>query len=395
MKISFIQNFSLPSCKQQQSNYYTAPMIQKNNISFKSESDFFERKINYDEVEKTLAILDKKLAKLLKEGEELRAKEFSNAREQLFEMQSHNTKLQQIRTEYKKIRDLFDVCKENNIAKNAKIMTTFLQQMESLGENKGFDRIVGYENIKNELKNKFILDIVLKDKVSDKVDVPNAILFYGPTGNGKTTFAKALAEQALMNVYTVNAANMSEVDAMNLIEHYAKESKKTFEASNDKKRSIILFDEADMLLYENSPVIDRFKNFIQNCSKDYKCTLFLTTNHPLVIDKKILSKEIIPFKVPIIPPDETIIKTILDKKLKQAGCNQDIDTQYIAEKMSTNPTRRYSNGDISGIIEHLLLQTPNPTSGEFLSFLNDDVHKPTITAKHLSKFREEMKELNK
>ena len=395
MKVNLIQNFSITNFKPRQ-NYHSVPFLStQKNISFKSEPDFFERNIDYSEVEKTLAILDDKLAKLLKEGEELRTKEFSSIREKMFATKNYNTKLEQIRTEYKKIRALFDVCKENNIAKNAKIMTKFLQQMESLGNNKGFDRIVGYENIKNELKNKFILDIVLKDKISDKVDVPNAILFYGPTGNGKTTFAKALAEQALMNVYTVNAANMSEVDAMNLIEHYAKESKKTFEASNDKKRSIILFDEADMLLYENSPVIDRFKNFIQNCSKDYKCTLFLTTNHPLVIDKKILSKEITPFKIPVIPPDETTIKAILDKKLKQAGCNKYVDTQYIAEKMSTNPTRRYSNGDISGIIEHLLLQTPNPTSGEFLSFLNDDAHKPTIIAKKLSKFREEMLELNK
>lgn len=394
MKINLIQNFSITNFNPRQ-NYHSTPFLStQKNISFKSEPDFFERNIDYIEVEKTLAILDDKLAKLLKEGEELRTKEFSSIREKMFATKNYNTKLEQIRTEYKKIRDLFDVCKENNIAKTAKIMTKFLQQMESLGNNKGFDRIVGYENIKNELKNKFILDTVLKDKVSDKVDVPNAILFYGPTGCGKTTFAKALAEHALMNIYIVNTADMSEVDAMNMIENYANQSKEQYNKSEIKQRSIIVIDEANAIAYEDSPIIDRLKKLIQNCSKDYKCTLFLTTNHPLNLPSELL-KEITPFKIPVIPPDETTIKAILDKKLKQAGCNKCVDTQYIAEKMSTNPTRMYSNSDISRIIDDLLLQTPNPTTKEFLNLMNDDFHKPTITIKKLSKFKNEMELLQK
>lgn len=197
-----------------------------------------------------------------------------------------------------------------------------------------------------------------------------------------------------MNIYIVNTADMSEVDAMNMIENYANQSKEQYNKSEIKQRSIIVIDEANAIAYEDSPIIDRLKKLIQNCSKDYKCTLFLTTNHPLNLPSELL-KEITPFKIPVIPPDETTIKAILDKKLKQAGCNKCVDTQYIAEKMSTNPTRMYSNSDISRIIDDLLLQTPNPTTKEFLNLMNDDFHKPTITTKKLSKFRNEMEQLQK
>lgn len=397
MKISLLSNFKINST----TNTMSKPMNKK--ISFQQQPDEFRRlslsqeqqEIDYEYIDDTLKLLDEKLDKLLKEGDDLKNRKFDNVLSEIYALNYHNTELQQLRIEYKKIREMLNLCKENNISKNAKILASFLQKIEQIGENKGFNRIVGYDEIKNELKNKFILDTILKDKISDKkVKVPNAMLFYGPTGNGKTTFAIALAEQALMAPFVVNASQMTEQESMNLVEEFAKQSKNIYENSNDKKRSIIIVDEVDTMTYENSPVLERLKKIINNCADEYKCTLFLTTNHPLDLPEEILSKNITPFKIPIAPPNKTTSKAIIDKMLKQANCYQGIDTQKIVDEMFKNPSRKYSNGDINEFVKKILSINPNQTTNDFLTLINDANIAPSITSKKIVKFKKELEELN-
>lgn len=71
-------------------------------------------------------------------------------------------------------------------------------------DQKGFSQIGGYNDIKNKLQILFI------DKLDDEKagkylvePIPNAIMFFGPTGCGKTTFANALAQEADCNIVTI------------------------------------------------------------------------------------------------------------------------------------------------------------------------------------------------
>ncbi len=399
MQIHTIQNFKINKFNNINKNF-VSNSITNTKVSFAGERDTFEKQniserksINHDKVNEALSNLDERLEKLLVEGEKLRNKDFASSREKLFALQEHNTKLEQLRIEYKKIREIFDTCKTNEVDKWVKVLADILRKMEKMDEDKGFNRIVGYDDIKNDLKNKFIFDSIIKDKVSDKATVPNAMLFYGPTGNGKTTFAIALAEQALMTPYIVDASEMTKEDAMNMIENYAFQSKQNYEKSENKQRSIIIVNEADTLTNQNSPVLNRFKNLIADCSKEYKCTLFLTTNHPLHIDKDILSKDITPFKVPVAPPNDIIAKKIINKKLKQINCELENGTQKIIDELFKNPQAKYSNGDLTEIVNGILKLYSNPTSQDFMDFIKEFAPPPTITAKKLKKFQNEMEQL--
>lgn len=401
MQIRSIQNFKINKFNNINKNV-VSNSITNTKVSFAGEIDTFEKQntserksINHDKVNETLSNLDERLEKLLIEGEKLRNKDFASSREKLFALQEHNTKLEQLRIEYKKIREIFDTCKTNEVDKWVKVLADILRKMEKMNEDKGFNRIVGYDDIKNDLKNKFIFDSIIKDKVSDKATVPNALLFYGPAGNGKTTFAIALAEQALMTPYIVDASKMDEEDAINLIEKYAKESKKNYDNSNNKQRSIIIVDEAEPLCCYDSPVLDRFKNLIKDCSQEYKCTLFLTTNHPLHIDKNILSKDITPFKVPVAPPDDIIAKKIIDKKLKQINCELEGGTQKIIDELFKNPNTRYSNANIIQLINKTIESTgtENLKIEDFLQEIQDGDTRPSLTIKSMNKFQNEMEQL--
>ena len=400
MKIGLIQNLK--------SNYLlninrnrTSNPIAKSNISFHSEQDIFEtsnnkeeKSIDYEEVEKTLSILNKRLEKIIKESDEIKNKHFESSREKLFATRNCNKKLEELREDYKKIKEILNTNNTNEINKTVEIVADFLQRMEQIGQDRGFNRIVGYDDTKKFLKDKFIFDSILKDKISENTNIPNALLFYGPTGNGKTTFAIALAEQALMTPYIVNAANIGEVEAMNMIENYANQSKKRYESSKNKQHSIIVVDEADSLTQQGSPVVERFKNLIKNCAKEYNCTFFLTTNYPLDLPQEILSNNITPFKVPVAPPDDFTVKTIIDKKLKQANCVPQDGTLKIVEELFKDPAKKYSNGDINKLIERILFLNPNPTTQDIINAIKEETVPPTLTVKKMKKFQDEIKRLN-
>lgn len=65
--------------------------------------------------------------------------------------------------------------------------------------NEGFSQLAGYEDEKNILYKYFISEIE-KAKQGEDANVPNAVLFFGPMGNGKTTFSKAFAQETGANL---------------------------------------------------------------------------------------------------------------------------------------------------------------------------------------------------
>lgn len=380
MKVGLITGFS-NNYSTKQNPHLTAPVFNQK-LSFKGDS--FE---SLNDAEKLLKSFKNKYEKFLKENSV--PKKYESALDEMHDRERQNRELRELRDECRIINETLSKSTGNEYMVNAKIVAKFLSEMDKIGQNKGFNRISGYTDVKNKLKNEFIFDSILKDRTSEKSNVPNAVLFYGPAGNGKTTFAQALAEQSLSEIFTVNTAEMEKDVAMDLIENYAKQAIKSYENSQGQKRTIIVINEAEQLTRTGSPVLDRFKKLAKNCANKYKCTLFLTTNHPLKTDKAILSKEITPFKVGLEPPDKITAKEIIDKKLNTLNKYPEDGTQKIVDELFKNPEKRYSNGNIVKIVEKGLYDFDTPTTQDYLEIIKNEDIPPSISYKRVQKFNEE------
>ena len=289
--------------------------------------------------------------------------------------------------EYKKINEILDKSDKQNYSKDFDVISKFLDAMDNIEKNKGFNRISGYEEIKEKLKEEFILSTIMKDRTSQGADVPNIVLFYGPSNNGKTTFAQALAEQSLSNIVTVSGG---EDDAMEMINDSAQKALKNYNESPDKKRTIIVVNEAELLANECSFDIEKFKNFIKDCSSKYKCTLFLTSNTPLFIDNDILAQT--NFKVPVGTADRKTCKEIIVDNFNTLNIKPEGNIDNLVNAFFVNPEKFYANGDIVNILRSTLQDKPNATISDFIKTLKK-YEKTTISVEDINNFEEDKKAL--
>ncbi len=350
--------------------FYTNP-LSFGNDSFKKNDNAFERT---DDIRK----------KYEKINEERRKKVYDSSLESQEELMRENERTLR---EYKKINEILDKSDKQNYSKDFDVISKFLDAMDNLEKNKGFNRISGYEEIKEKLKEEFIFSAIMQDRTSQGADVPNAVLFYGPSRNGKTLFAQALAEQSLSNIVTVSGG---EDDAIELIKGYAEESLRNYNKSLDKKRTIIVVNEAELLANECSFDLDEFKDFIKDCSDKYKCTLFLTSNTPLLIDKDILAQT--SFKVPIEPADRKTCKEIIVDNLNTANIKPEGNIDNLVNAFFVEPEKIYSNGDIVHILMTTLHRKTEPQIADFVRTLRK-YDKTSISAEDINNFEEDKKAL--
>lgn len=259
-------------------------------------------------------------------------------------------------------------------------------------KNKGWDRIAGYEEEKEILTAGFIQAVGLERAGNKEIALPNGILFFGPTGNGKTTFAKAFAEQAqcpLVEIDMMDTKNFKE----NLMKA-AEESLKTYEKEN--KRTIILLDEFESVglkkEFGGDPVtIPALKSFMTNCAEKYKCTLFLTTNNPLDIEPILLVDERTPIKVFLDPPNKENASKVF-KHYTGTKTSQSIDHDRLAdEAVKVQPQKAYSCSRIKTSME----KTYKDCELAGKEMTEDDVIQqlvalpPDILEEHMKKYEEE------
>ena len=361
MKILFTNMFNYVGCVNKK-NLQT----QLCTISRPSFGDTFERNKtdNVDHLKKIFEIQNNKFAKLLDEINSI-----SPSNDIDCDIDTRNellARLASIKNEFELINNLLSKSSGENKYIDAQIAYKFLFGRQNMAADKGFNRIAGYEHVVNALKDKFSVNIMLGNRLStadinDKV--PNVIFFYGPTGTGKTTFAKALAEDSLSNIIDLNLSEANcDNERIELIKDALLKSSINYEnTKNDGgQRTIILINEADSLIKKANPnfsnyeeqkvVVDKFINLLKDCSEKYKATFFITTNNPLRVDNRILDNKITPFKVPLGPCTKEEAKLILNNKLKYF--NVSLDTDKIVEKLFENPQKVYSNSNLTTMIEN-------------------------------------------
>lgn len=230
------------------------------------------------------------------------------------------------------LSDYFDLDPEQikiNQSKDNRIILDYVHRIKSMEQmDYGFERIYGYEKEKEYLRREFGIKkmALAKTSIGEKVDVPNAILFYGVTGIGKSTFALALAEQMMANIINIQCDIFDdENEQMAKILQAANQSKEVYETSGEEKqRSFLIIDEANELVENN-----KFAQFLKDCSKKYKCTVFMTTNHPFDIPSSVLDS--IPLTVGLEPPDEQNLRIFVEKFITRAKIKG--NTKEIADEL--------------------------------------------------------------
>lgn len=261
-----------------------------------------------------------------------------------------NSRLYYITEQYKELNSITSAIGDDG--QNMKIVEEFNNKRKHMNKDTGFNKIIGYQNIKDKLDLEFSIKTILKSQVQEGVNVPNAYLFFGPSGCGKTSFAQALAEQSLSKYYNINAINKDEQEVLDEIIDYAMDSKQNYKNSKVKQRGIIVLNECQHALYEDSPVLPKFEEFIKNCSNEYKCTLFLTANYPLDVSKRILSTIPKSQIIPIPAPDENITRDYFAVKFKDIGA--DIDIDKVTKELFKNKEKIYSFSDYKNLLERNL-----------------------------------------
>lgn len=246
--------------------------------------------------------------------------------------------------------------------------------------NIGLAKIKGYESTK-ELLNKLYLLPCSIEQCGDKVEIPSAILFYGPSGTGKTSIGRAIAEEGSRFKTPKRSVDISNCrQLLDWLKEIGEESQIQFEKSN--RRTIVQLNEFSKFENSREEDINDFVEFIKTCSEKYHMTLFLTTNNPLNIDKRILK---LTKNIPLSIANEQESISILKYYLENKDTN-DLDFTIIAKEITKfAPYKYYSNAQLKQIAELPLAQ--KVTTEALLSIIKNAA--PIIDKEKIDKFEQE------
>lgn len=263
-------------------------------------------------------------------------------------------------------------------------------ELSKVKKNKGWDKIAGYDQEKTILTDEFINNIVLEKGGNKDVTFPNGILFFGPTGNGKTTFAKAFAEQVQCPLIEIEPLN----DLKEELRKALNSSKENFEKTGT--RSIILMDEFDNFgskKPENQQTVAMLKAIMTSCSDKYNATMFLTTNNPQDIDSILLADSRCPIRVYLDPPNKQNAENVFKYYLAGKTENNINYNNVVADLLNNQKDGAYSNSKIKTIVETCYKETAklgrSITEGDLIEKIRKTL--PDITGEHLKKYAKDIK----
>lgn len=193
-----------------------------------------------------------------------------------------------------------------------------------------FDDIGGLEEVKQTFLKDFV--IPMKNPEACKaagLEMSNGAILYGPQGTGKTMLAKALAEEAGGNYYTIDDS---------VLDKYVGETEENLreivEAAQENGPSIIYIDEIDSLTakredtdtqHEQSKTGALLRLMDGFDTKD-GVAFIAATNNPENVDDALMRPGRLDKKIEVPMPDEESRRDILEKKVEGHNAEfEDID----------------------------------------------------------------------
>jgi len=194
-----------------------------------------------------------------------------------------------------------------------------------------------FDNGKNKINNKQILE---------ETDIPTGAILYGPPGNGKTVFAKALAQHGILVFEVANIRSMwhgqSEQRLTNIYN-----AAKTYIKKNKVPFVVVFLDEAESYLSERST--DTFANSINNSlvatflrltdgldDESSKIVTTAATNHYNSLDSAAIRAGRLTRKIEVKKISHSQGRIILEKAFEKINRTQTLELeQFIKDKLDS------------------------------------------------------------
>ena len=249
-----------------------------------------------------------------------------------------------------------------------------------------YSDLAGIDNVIKEIRN--TVEYPLKyPKFFERFDLkPNRnILLFGAPGCGKTTLARAIANETNSNLFMINGAELQD----KYIGETERKLREVFENASKAEPAIIFIDECDSIAPQRSnhesgmhknDYTNQLLSLIDNLKKDKKNVfVILATNYPELLDKAIVRKGRMDKHIEMGTPDEKGIEAILNIKIGKKPCSATVDKKKIIQKCFE---LKASGADIEAVVydacskalERCIQQNPKLKNKDFskLELIQED-----------------------
>lgn len=241
---------------------------------------------------------------------------------------------------------------KNRISTSTGSKSNVKKEIATIKRGEGFKKIAGMGQLKEDIQFE-VIDPLLNpdDSAGYGIESPNAILFFGPPGCGKTFFAECLTEEVGFNFIKITPSDV----ASTYIHGTQEKIKEIFKSARENAPTILFLDEVDAMMpnrsgnlnnhsYESE--VNEWLIQMNNCAKD-KIFIIGATNFIAKLDSAVLRAGRFDRKIFIGLPDFELRKSLFEIELKkrEAVLSDGINYEQLAIK-----TEGFSCADISLIV---------------------------------------------
>lgn len=210
-------------------------------------------------------------------------------------------------TRFASIEEFMNYVKGNQQVDLAEVKREEQRQVLTKKKGNGFKKLAGMTQLKEDIRAEVIEPLINPEAGKEYgIEAPNAVLFFGPPGCGKTYFAECLAEEVGFNFIKVAPSDVGSTYV-----HGGQEKIKTlFEGAKENAPTILFLDEVDAMIPDRSAnmghhyesEVNEWLIQMNNCAKN---NIFIigATNRLSKIDKAVLRSGRFDRKVYIPLPD--------------------------------------------------------------------------------------------
>ena len=156
------------------------------------------------------------------------------------------------------------------------VFNTAVKKVQSASSATCLARVAGYEETIKYIDKIFIQPI----RQRSLENIPSAMLFYGPTGTGKTSIGVPLAQTTGSKfIQKGRVPRNTDAEALyNWLQSKVKDAENLYKEKG--RHTIIQINEMGSFRNATTQQIEQFNSFISDCAQKHHLTIFFTTNEP-------------------------------------------------------------------------------------------------------------------